>query len=137
VSDFTLMASVALVRALVTDRGHELRRVFSATFRASSGQDEADRDSLISAVFNTADAAASAGDDGARQELIAKLNRELQHIVSAEPGSSPRLLRMIFDELLPRLPKQEQAQVLRIQITASSDQVINHNFLSSRDHLDR
>jgi hypothetical protein len=134
VSEFTLMASVALVRVLVTGRGQDVHLAISGALQPGNGRD--DLDSLVSQTCDQVDTV-HAEDEHAERELIFNLNRRLQQIVSAEPSVRFQLRKVVFDVLLPRLSKPEQARVIRIQISASSDQVINRNFLGTRDHIDR
>lgn len=133
-SEFTLMASVALVRVLVTGRGQDVHLAISGALQPGNGGE--DLDSLVTQTWRQIDAA-HAEDEHAERELISNLNRQLQQIVSAEPSVRFQLRKVVFEVLLPRLSKQEQARVIRTQISASSDQVINRNFLVTRDHIDR
>jgi hypothetical protein len=133
VSEFTLLASTAMVRAVAT--GANIHVAISRAFTPGTGRDHLD--SVVAETLDEATVAASARDDHAERQAIAALNRRLQQIESAEPGIRAQLRYLIFDVLLPRLSTQEQAKVISTQVSASSDQVINHNFLGTRDHIDR
>lgn len=129
---FTLMAGAAVVRALATSRWQDVRSAMTRELRSQDSQDWMDR--LVAETRDRVDPARNTGDKEAEQRLVADWTWHLQTLVSTEPGIRHGLRRVVFDVLLPMLPRHEQEWVVRIQITASSDQVINHNFLSTRDH---
>jgi hypothetical protein len=138
VNGLTLMAGAAVVGALATSRWQEVRSAVTGRLRAGNAWDDhGTLDQFVMESRRIIDAARQTGDQTAEQRLADDWARRLQIFLMTEPGLDAELRGVVFNVLLPVLPRREQVRVIQIEITAPRDQVISHNFLRSQDRIVR
>ena len=134
----TLMAGAAVVGALATNRWQEVRSAVTGRLRAGNAWgDHSTLDQFVIDTRHRVDAARQIGDKVTEQRLVDDWARRLQAVLMTDPGLDAELRGVVFNVLLPVLPRREQVRVIQMEITAPRDQVISHNFLRSRDQIVR